>query len=141
MYRSIPTQRSRLSKRPPPILAPSSCTGVGCTFFSPSLIEKSDHKSEVRLHFSLFCYLSFLAVISSCHLSRDCIMLKTYHTYTVQFKVSVVDWHLAHGENVSQTAREFEVERTGMHEWLVNADKLRQHCHSRQKRTRRLHSV
>ena len=66
-------------------------------------------------------------------------MPKTYHTYTVQFKVSVIDWHLAHRENISQTAREFEVDRKRVREWLANADKLRQHCHGRGKRMRRLH--
>ena len=66
-------------------------------------------------------------------------MRKTYHTYTVQFKVGVVDWHLAHGENVSQTAREFEVDRKRVREWLANADKLRQHFHGRVKRMIRLH--
>ena len=29
-------------------------------------------------------------------------MPKTYHTYTVQFKVSAADWHIAHGGNESK---------------------------------------
>ena len=49
-------------------------------------------------------------------------MPKSYHSYTVQFKVSVVDWHNANGANLSKTSREFEIDRKRIREWIANYD-------------------
>ena len=46
-------------------------------------------------------------------------MPKSYHSYTVQFKVSVVDWHNANGANLSKTSREFEIDRKRIREWML----------------------
>ena len=66
-------------------------------------------------------------------------MPKSYHSYTVQFKVSVVDWHNANGANLSKTSREFEIDRKRIREWIANYDTLRLNCHGRGKRKRCLH--
>ena len=46
------------------------------------------------------------------------------NSYTVEFKMLVVDWLRKNDRNVSKTAREFEVDRKRVREWDKNYDKL-----------------
>ncbi len=50
-----------------------------------------------------------------------------YNSYTIKYKLQVVEWHNNHGRNVSQTAREFSVDRKRVRDWLDTEDVLRMH--------------
>ena len=50
-----------------------------------------------------------------------------------------VKWHRLHGRNVSQTAREFEVDRKRIREWERNFDELAKHDVGASKKKRKLH--
>lgn len=41
-----------------------------------------------------------------------------HKSYTVQYKLSVLDWYHAHGENKKQTAKHFGVDRKRIRDWL-----------------------
>lgn len=44
--------------------------------------------------------------------------------YSVEWKVNVVEWHRQNGHNVSQTAREFSIDRKRVREWNSCYDNL-----------------
>ena len=46
------------------------------------------------------------------------------NSYTVEFKILVVDWLRKNDKNVSKTAREFDIDRKRVREWDQNYDKL-----------------
>ena len=46
------------------------------------------------------------------------------NSYTVQFKILVVDWLRKNDRNVSKTAQKFEIDRKRVREWDKNYDKL-----------------
>ena len=45
--------------------------------------------------------------------------------YTVKVKLDVVDWYLNNGKNVAKTAREFDVDRKRVREWVKEETGLR----------------
>ena len=47
--------------------------------------------------------------------------------YTVDFKVFIVDWLRAHQRNLSQTSREFGIDRKRIREWDQKYTFLKQH--------------
>ncbi|KAG0411428.1 hypothetical protein HPB47_011443 [Ixodes persulcatus] len=55
------------------------------------------------------------------------------NSYTIQRKVEVVLWHKKNGDNVSKTARHFELDRKGVREWSSNYQSLLQRCHGKNK--------
>ena len=42
----------------------------------------------------------------------------SHRSYTVQYKLNVLDWYYAHGENKKQTAKHFDVDRKRIRDWL-----------------------
>ncbi|KAG0423895.1 hypothetical protein HPB47_000333 [Ixodes persulcatus] len=46
--------------------------------------------------------------------SRLCLAM---HSYTVQKKIKVVEWHRRNGKNVHLTARQFKLDRKRIREW------------------------
>ncbi|KAM7310645.1 uncharacterized protein LOC121832848 [Ixodes scapularis] len=55
------------------------------------------------------------------------------NSYTIQRKVEVVQWHKKNGDNVSKTARHFELDRKRVREWSTNYQSLLQQCHGKNK--------
>ena len=43
-------------------------------------------------------------------------------SYTVTFKLQVIQWHRQNGGNVSETARNFNVDRKRVREWMGQED-------------------
>ena len=48
-------------------------------------------------------------------------------SYTVTFKLQVIQWHRQNGGNVSETARNFNVDRKRVREWMGQEDVLLMH--------------
>ncbi len=46
-------------------------------------------------------------------------------SYTVQFKLNVLDWYYKNGENKKMTAKMFEVDRKRIRDWLQDESRLR----------------
>ena len=59
-------------------------------------------------------------------------------SYTVAFKIEVINWHMANGGFIKKTAREFEIDRKRVREWLQNEEELRQHLRGKAAKRRRL---
>lgn len=49
----------------------------------------------------------------------------THHSYTVEFKLAVLDWYHKNGENKNRAAREFNIDRKRVREWELNEEWLR----------------
>ena len=67
---------------------------------------------------------------SSCSTQRS--------SYTIDFKVKVLQWYHDHGENKHATARYFKVDRKTIHEWVDSEAKLKS-TQSVQRKKRRLY--
>lgn len=48
-----------------------------------------------------------------------------YRSYTVQFKLSALDWYYKNGENKNLTAKMFNVDRNRIRDWLLDERNLR----------------
>ena len=48
-----------------------------------------------------------------------------HNSYTVAFKINVLDWYHANGENKSHTSKQFGVDRKRIRDWLQSEDNLR----------------
>ena len=48
-----------------------------------------------------------------------------HNSYTVAFKINVLDWYYANGENKSHTSKQFGVDRKRIRDWLQSEDHLR----------------
>lgn len=48
-----------------------------------------------------------------------------HNSYTVAFKISVLDWYHSNGENKSHTSKHFGVDRKRVRDWLLAEDNLR----------------
>ena len=46
-------------------------------------------------------------------------------SYTIEYKINVLDWYHAHGENKRQTAQHFGVDRKRIRDWLKAEQQLR----------------
>ncbi|XP_042147347.1 uncharacterized protein LOC120837121 [Ixodes scapularis] len=55
------------------------------------------------------------------------------NSYTIQRKVEVAQWHKKNGDNLSKTARHFELDRKQVREWSSNYQSLLQQCHNKNK--------
>ncbi|KAG0444060.1 hypothetical protein HPB47_014231 [Ixodes persulcatus] len=49
-------------------------------------------------------------------------------SYTILKKVNVVEWHRQNGNNVSKTARQFDIDRKRIRDWNANYQSLLQEC-------------
>ncbi|KAM7299220.1 hypothetical protein ISCGN_019787 [Ixodes scapularis] len=49
-------------------------------------------------------------------------------SYTILKKVNVVEWHRQNGNNVSKTARQFDIDRKRIRDWNANYQSLLQQC-------------
>ena len=61
-----------------------------------------------------------------------------HRSFTVKFKLQALDWHRQNGGNITQTAREFGVDRKRIREWLANEDLLMMHRRGSDAKKRRL---
>jgi transposase-like protein len=61
-------------------------------------------------------------------------------SYTVEFKLSAIEWHRENGDNVSKTSKEFGVDRKMIRNWLANEGELRAHNRGEGKKKRKLSS-
>jgi hypothetical protein len=61
-----------------------------------------------------------------------------YRSYTVTFKLEAIAWHRAHGGNVSRTAKEYNVDRKRIREWLENEDLLESNRRGKDAKKRRI---
>ena len=55
-------------------------------------------------------------------------MPRKLRSYTVDFKLNVINWHGENGKNIAKTGREFKIDDSAS-EWLANEDILRQICY------------
>ena len=78
------------------------------------------HLSTSAIIISLITVTSF----SSLHFDAGISTPRKQDSYTVEFKILVVDWLRKNDRNVSKTAREFEIDRKRVREWDKNHDKL-----------------
>lgn len=63
--------------------------------------------------------------------------MRTPHkTYTMQYKLSVLDWYYANGENKKRTSKHFGVDRKRIRDWLRLEQKFRMEPHSNMQCTR-----
>ena len=62
------------------------------------------------------------------------------HSYDVDFKLMIVQWHRRNGSNVSRTAREFHVDRKRVRDWEGRYESLLQHNRGKEKKRRRIGS-
>lgn len=49
----------------------------------------------------------------------------SHRSFTVEYKLNVLDWYYAHGENKKQTAKHFGVDRKRIRDWLKFEQQLR----------------
>lgn len=49
----------------------------------------------------------------------------SHRSFTVEYKLNVLDWYYAHGENKKQTAKHFGVDRKRIRDWLKLEQQLR----------------
>ena len=61
-----------------------------------------------------------------------------HRSFTVKFKLEAIDWHRQNGGNITQTAKEFGVDRKRIREWLANEDHLMMHRRGSDAKKRRL---
>lgn len=63
--------------------------------------------------------------------------MRTPHkSYTVQYKLAVLDWYHTHGENKNQTAKHFGVDRKRIRDWLRHEPQFRKEPQSNMLKTR-----
>ncbi len=48
-------------------------------------------------------------------------------SYSVRYKLNVIQWHTDNGRNVSQTAREFGIDRKRVRDWVAKEGELQMH--------------
>ena len=60
----------------------------------------------------------------------------THNSYTVEFKLQVLDWYHKHGENKNITAKNFGVDRKRIRDWEVNEQILKEQTDPQRKRHR-----
>ena len=63
---------------------------------------------------------------------------KHINSYTVEFKVEVVEWHRKNGENCSLTSRQYGVDRKRIREWEKAYDRLVPLCHGKTSKKKKL---
>ena len=54
-------------------------------------------------------------------------MPKRYHSFTVEYKISVVEWHQGSGLVVSKTANPFSIDRKCVRDWNAKYEELKRH--------------
>ena len=62
-----------------------------------------------------------------------------HRSFNVKWKLNAIDWHRNNGEVISRTAREFNVDRKRIREWLAREDELRLHSRGSAAKLKRLH--
>ena len=48
-----------------------------------------------------------------------------HRSFTVRYKLEAIDWYNTNGRNIAKTAREFNVDRKRVRDWLANEYLLR----------------
>ena len=67
-------------------------------------------------------------------------MPKRYHSFTVEYKISIVEWHQGNGLVVSKTANQFSIDRKCVRDWNAKYEELKQHeATPKGKKARKMH--
>ena len=61
-----------------------------------------------------------------------------HRSYTVEFKLSVIKWHKEKGESIRKTAREYQIDRKRIREWLKQEDELNSNSRGSDAKKRRI---
>ena len=61
----------------------------------------------------------------------------SHRSYTVEYKLNVLDWYHAHGENKKQTAKHFGVDRKRIRDWLKLEQQFRMEPQSNMQRKKK----
>ena len=68
-------------------------------------------------------------------------MPKRYCSFTVEYKISVVEWHQGNGSVVSKTANQFSIDRKCVWDWNAKYEELKRHeATLKGKKARKMHS-
>ena len=67
-------------------------------------------------------------------------MPKRYHSFTVEYKISIVEWHQGNGLVMSKTASQFSIDRKCVEDWNAKYEELKQHeATPKGKKARKMH--
>lgn len=67
-------------------------------------------------------------------------MAERHRSYSVEYKLQVIDWYSGNGQVIAGTAREFGLDRKRVREWLKMEDTLRANSRGSAAKIRRLHA-
>ena len=48
-----------------------------------------------------------------------------HRSYTVKYKLEVIDWYIENGKSLRKTEKQFKIDRKRIREWLGMEDRLR----------------
>lgn len=60
-------------------------------------------------------------------------------SYTVKYKLDVIDWHNSNGKSGHKTAKHFKIDRKRIREWLSIEDSLRANSRGKSSERKKLH--